>query len=136
MISNFLPRFGEITELVKKGATLEAQQKILELQATVLEIQQENIFLKEKVSKLEESLKTHEEILWESPNYWRVQGKDKIGPYCQHCYDTSKTLVRLQGNGEDWWECKSCKNTYGHAPYYSSFVVSPSRNSDVSDFGF
>lgn len=77
MISNFLPRFGEITELVKKGATLEAQR-----------------------------------------------------------YDTSKTLVRLQGNGEDWWECKSCKNTYGHAPYYYSFVVSPSRNSDVSDFGF
>jgi ribosomal protein L37AE/L43A len=139
MLSNFIPRFNEITELVKKGATLEAQQKILELQGTVLEIQAENIVLKEKVLKLEESLKTHEKVSWESPSYWVVDGENKIGPFCQSCYDTNKLLIRLQGNGEGWWECKSCKNTYtdqGYSAYSSSFIVGSSNRSNSELFGF
>ncbi len=36
-----LPRYKEIVELVKKGATLEAQEKIIELREAALELQEE-----------------------------------------------------------------------------------------------
>jgi ribosomal protein L37AE/L43A len=136
MLSNFIPKFSEITELVKKGATLEAQQKILELQTDALKVAQENISLKEKVSKLEDALKVHGKISYEQPSYWIVEGEIKSGPFCQCCYDNSKSLIRLQGNGEGWWECKSCKNTYTDKDYTSGAVIVGDFGRSIPDLGF
>jgi ribosomal protein L37AE/L43A len=136
MLSNFIPRFSEITELFKKGATFEAQQKILELQMAALEIDRENIALKEKVSKLEDALKVHGKISWEQPSYWIIEGEIKNGPFCQCCYDNSESLIRLQGNGEGWWECKSCKNTYTDKGYTSGALIVGDFDRSIPDIDF
>ena len=45
-------------------------------------------------------------------DYWLIDGTDKDGPFCQHCYDKGHELIRLQGNGQGYWQCKACKNDY------------------------
>jgi hypothetical protein len=48
-----LPGYKDIIELVKTGATIEAQEKIMELRQAALDGQEENIRLRNRVSELE-----------------------------------------------------------------------------------
>ncbi|WP_114277903.1 hypothetical protein [Thioalbus denitrificans] len=48
-----LPNYKDIVELLKKGATIEAQEKIMELREAALELQEENINLKNQVIELQ-----------------------------------------------------------------------------------
>jgi len=52
-----LPSYKDIIELVKKGATIEAQEKVMELREAALELQEENINLKNEVMDLKEKLR-------------------------------------------------------------------------------
>ena len=58
-----LPNYKDIIELLKKGSTLEAQEKIMELREGALALQEENLELKEKVKELEESLHQKKNII-------------------------------------------------------------------------
>jgi len=49
-----LPSYKDIVDLLKKGATIEAQEKIMELRESALELQEENINLKNQVLELQE----------------------------------------------------------------------------------
>jgi hypothetical protein len=51
-----LPSARDIVELVKTGATIEAQEKIMELRSAALDRQEEILELRAKVSKLEQEL--------------------------------------------------------------------------------
>lgn len=48
-----LPSYKDIVDLLKKGATIEAQEKIMELRESALELQEENINLKHQVLELQ-----------------------------------------------------------------------------------
>ena len=48
-----LPSYKDIIELIKAGATIEAQEKIMELRQSALEIQEENIKLRNRIIELE-----------------------------------------------------------------------------------
>ena len=48
-----LPSYKDIIELLKKGATIEAQEKIMELREAALALQEENINLKNQVLELQ-----------------------------------------------------------------------------------
>lgn len=74
-----------------------------------------------------EQLIVKEKIQWESPYYWLFDNAKKEGPFCQHCYDKNQALIRLQGNGEGYWECKVCKNSYTDSSWGSS-PVTPIRD--------
>jgi uncharacterized protein with PIN domain len=52
-----LPSYKDILELLKKGATIEAQEKIMELREAALELQEENINLKNQVLELQEKVR-------------------------------------------------------------------------------
>jgi hypothetical protein len=109
---SMLPRYKEITELLKKGATVEAQEKIMELREAALELQEENLELRAKVTSLEKSLAEKNSLKYEAPFYWNVIDDKKDGPYCQQCNDNSNKQIRLQDNGDDYWQCLSCKQGY------------------------
>ncbi len=55
-----LPKFSEIVELIKKGSTIEAQEKIMELRHAMMDLQEENLALREQVSALREQIKEYE----------------------------------------------------------------------------
>lgn len=48
-----LPRYKDIVDLLKKGATIEAQEKIMELREATLDLQEENISLKNQILELQ-----------------------------------------------------------------------------------
>ncbi len=117
-----IPKYKDIMDLVKKGATIEAQEKIIELREAALELQDENYDLKQKINELNIELKKKKTLVWEKPSYWDVYEKVKDGPFCQRCYDVEKEIVRLQGGNDDTWHCTACKSRY-HGPNY----ISPKR---------
>jgi hypothetical protein len=111
----------EITKMLREtDASLEkaeSKMRLAELISTladakieVTEIQQVLLSKDAEIRELQEKLKIKAQLQWESPYYWRVDGTEKDGPFCQHCYDKNRELIRLQGNGEGYWECKACKN--------------------------
>lgn len=53
-----LPSYKEILELIKTGATIEAQEKIMELRQAALALQEENIELRNQVIALQEQVKS------------------------------------------------------------------------------
>jgi len=71
-----IPTYKEIIELIKKGATIEAQEKIMELRESAIELQSENIELKQKVRDLEEIINKKLSMKFDSPFYY-AEG-DKI----------------------------------------------------------
>ena len=52
-----IPQYKDIVDLLKKGATLEAQEKIMELREAALELQEENIGLKNQILELQEKVR-------------------------------------------------------------------------------
>ena len=118
---------------MKKGATVEAQEKIMELREGALELQEENAKLKEENNKLQEKLNIRNHIEYDEGVYWLWEEDEsgdytvKIGPFCQHCYDDEKKLIRLQKRdieeidsesrrsyktGNYYYRCFKCKNNY------------------------
>ena len=112
-----IPKYNEIIELVKKGATLEAQEKIMALREAALELQEDNIELKKKIKALEEAMEVKNKIRYEKPYYWMIDGDKREGPFCQQCFDKEKLLIRLQEAETGMWNCKTCNNFYEDSRY-------------------
>ena len=124
-----LPNYKDIVELLKKGSTIEAQEKILELREAALELQEENLSLRERVKELEGVVAKQAAVIWEKPSYWTQDGDVKDGPFCQACYDKNNQLIRLQGGKNGTWHCKVCSGKYYDSTYKSPVVASqPSSN--------
>jgi len=113
----------EIAKLIKDSDVslekAETKLKLAELisaladaKIKVTEVQQALLDQDAKVRGLQEQLRLKQKLQWEKPYYWLIDGANKDGPFCQHCYDKGQELIRLQGNGEGYWECKACKNNY------------------------
>jgi len=52
-----LPSYKDILDLLKKGATIEAQEKIMELREAAIELQEENVNLKNQVLELQRKIR-------------------------------------------------------------------------------
>jgi len=120
---SLLPNYKDIVDLLKKGSTIEAQEKIMELREGALALQEENLNLKGRIQELETDLKKKNEIQWESPFYWTIAGDSKEGPFCQKCYDSESKLIRLQRIEKGNWHCKSCNNNYFEDSYKPSAPI-------------
>jgi len=106
-----LPNYKDIVELIKKGSTLEAQEKIMELREASLELQEENLNLREENKSLKEKIQLNEELDFDGKIYWLINKGEKIGPFCQKCFDSESKLIRLQSDGK-YWDCYACHCVY------------------------
>jgi len=115
----FLPDYKEIAELLKRGLTIEAQEKIMELRVGALELQEENLKLRQRVRDLESEVAVSRHLTFEARTglYW-LQKPDgsQDGPFCSVCYDQHKRLARLhdgrQRAAQTRWLCMICENTF------------------------
>jgi hypothetical protein len=107
-----IPKYKDIVDLVKKGSTLEAQEKILELREAALELQEENLALKEELNQLKEELAKSDALSFENGVYWLSNNGEKEGPFCPKCHDTKGQLVRMHKDGNGWW-CYTCALGFG-----------------------
>jgi hypothetical protein len=115
-----LPDYKDIIDLLKKGSTIEAQEKIMELREGALALQEENMKLKTTIEGLEAKLKEKKEVVWEQPFYWINKGDSKDGPFCQKCYDSEAKLIRLQNMEKGAWRCVACNNNFFEDSYNPS----------------
>ena len=113
----------EIAKVIKETdlslATAETKLKLADLisaladaRIEVTEIQQSLAERESEIKALKAALDVKERLKWQDPCYWLEEAEGKQGPFCQCCYDSNRKLIRLQGDGEGYWECKTCKNTY------------------------
>lgn len=115
-----IPDFTTTFDILKKGATLEAQEMIMNLREKFQKLREENFDLREENQKLRNQLISQMTLVYEAPYYWRNEGERKDGPFCQQCYDSAKEQIRLQhhdGYGEGAWECKNCKSDFKDKNY-------------------
>jgi len=113
----------DIAKLIKESDLsldkAEMKLKLVELIGALADVKLDVVNFQEKLAAAESRIKALEtelqikgEIRWQEPLYWLAEQGRTDGPFCQHCYDSGRKLVRLQGNGEGWYECKVCKNSY------------------------
>jgi hypothetical protein len=109
-----IPSYSDIVDLIKKGATIKAQEKIMELRETALRLQEDNIALKERIKELEEQLSIKKSLSFDNFAY---RLKDESSLFCQRCYDLDGKLVRLiEGTSiKGSYNCKACDAWYGEA---------------------
>lgn len=113
-----LPSYGEIMDLVKKGLTLEVQEKVVQLRESALELQAENLTLKARIRELEEAFQLKASVVWEKPYYFRqLDNGSKDGPFCPCCYDKDQKLTRLQSTRPGRWHCLLCKTQVFDSSY-------------------
>ncbi|MBL7205676.1 MAG: hypothetical protein ISS63_15325 [Desulfobacteraceae bacterium] len=106
-----LPDYKTIADLIKRGMTVEAQEKIMQLREAAVNLKEDNLSLRERITRLEAQLDVQDRLEWDPPYYWLKQAEDRDGPYCQNCYDTDRKLIRLQSRGKGAWNCLACKNS-------------------------
>lgn len=97
----------------------ETKLKLADLISTLAEAKieisniQELIIEKDKtISSLKKLLDINDNLKWDQPYYWIEKDGLKDGPYCQHCWDNNKKLIRLQVNSAGSWDCTACKNRF------------------------
>jgi len=112
-----LPAYKDIVDLLKKGATLEAQEKVMELREGALELQEENLRLKselkaerENVGALEQKLAFRATFSFRKPFYFAEN--DPV-PFCPVCWEGDRKTIHLDGpfgKNRSYWNCRICRN--------------------------
>ena len=106
----------QILKAIQDSDTATASQLILELEGKALELQDENARLRQQVGDLEAHIDLVDQMVFDGTVYWRGEGPDRRGPYCQKCLDGERRLIRLQhkdktvsGYKSEWYECHNCQ---------------------------
>ncbi len=121
----------EIAKIIKdSGASLEKAEVKLQLADLIsaladAKIEMANIreVISEKeaeINELRKELEIKGNVSWEEPYYFLNVKDKKEGPFCQRCYDSDSKLIRLQGDGEGWWQCKKCDSSFTDKNYDNS----------------
>ena len=106
-----LPDYKDIVGLIKTGATIEAQEKIMDLRVAAVDLQEENLRLREQVKQLEEQLRVSSAMAFRKPFYYR-DGDDH--PFCPVCWEKDKKAIHVNGptGAHGYTICPVCK--YDH----------------------
>lgn len=126
-----IPKYNDIVDLIKKGSTLEAQEKIMELRETTISLQEKVFKLKDKILKkdtkiknLKEELKEKNKMSFDGKLWWKEGDK---APFCPICYESDKKLIHLKFNeyapqrtsgmvsfsaDKKHYRCRICDNKY------------------------
>lgn len=117
-ISEAVDLSGRIIELVKKGATIELQERIIELREAVLNAREELLSLRQENAELKRSTAERQHFTFDSEVYWRERDGKRDGPFCPTCYDSTAKTIRLQPLGPGFgfkWTCNVCNGAYVQA---------------------
>jgi len=109
--------FSAITDLYKKGMTLEGEQKLIALKEAFLELKAENLELKLELHEIQESQSEKASMDYEAPFYYSTKDNIKDGPFCQKCYDADNKKIRLSLDPSVFGshQCRVCRQSFGEA---------------------
>lgn len=98
----------KLAELIT--ALAEAKLEIANIQDSLIEKDH-------TIKTLKDLLETKTNLIYETPYYWLNKDGVKDGPFCQQCYDSDRKLIRLQGNENGTWSCRTCQSNYRDKTY-------------------
>lgn len=112
-VNSSLTLLGRVTDLVKKGATIELQEAIQSLREMLLAEKEEKLILLEELAAVKRNQINRTELVFSDPVYYKhdKEGK-KVGPFCQTCFDRDGKVVRLLHNEGESWNCSVCSNFF------------------------
>lgn len=118
-----------LSDLVKKGMTVEAQEKIMDLREMVQSLREQCVELKEENMLLKKRLSERDSVIFREGTYWTKKEDDSLdGPFCLPCRDNNGKLVRLGDNGEKYYcPVKGCTFQHRYKPGSDVHGVSTSR---------
>lgn len=104
-----------ISELHENVSMPELERKILTLEEAFLELQEENLDLRLELRAARESLQEKDTMKYETPFYFLFDGEQKMGPFCQRCYDVDGKKVHLIEHSYMMGShrCNACDTYYG-----------------------
>ena len=76
-----LPGYKTIADLIKRGLTVEAQEKIMELREAAVSLKEDNLTLRDRITTLKARFDVQDRLEWDPPYYWLKQAEDRDGPY-------------------------------------------------------
>ena len=99
----------DVLEAIRKVASIEDQQKLIDLQAGILQMQEQDAALKKENQELREKLATAGSLTHRRNCYWRDDHNDP-GPFCARCWDADKLLIHLRTTGDPHLlACDNCE---------------------------
>lgn len=106
----------DAAKILKEAGKINEYQKILDLiddlsnkKDEIEKLKDEIKKLKTEVLKLQNQLKITDEYIFKNNCYWHKKNDD--GPYCSHCFDKNKELIRILPDylGSNDATCPECK---------------------------
>lgn len=97
-----------VSELAKKAATLDLQEKIVNLREYIISLKGENISLKEKNQEMKSWLEAIQDFDLRDGMFWK---KNDLVPFCQKCLEGQRKQIHLQRWG-DGWKCFECDSHF------------------------
>jgi len=75
-------------------------------------VQQAILDRDESIRELREAMKVRADLKWVQPCYYLTNAQGVDEPFCQNCYDSSAKLSRLHTDGNGFFQCRVCKQSY------------------------
>ena len=111
-----LPSFGDIAKSLEKGEIAKVEEQILKLREAARQLQQENSALREEIKELQEEKRIEPKIELADGVYWRLEGKERVGPFCPSCYHEYQQFVELLDGSRyvarTRWICIACNRVF------------------------
>ena len=92
------------------GSLADAKMQIAQMQEALLESEKEK-------QELIKRMKIQGNMIYEKPYYWKMNGDEKDGPFCQKCFDSEEKLIRLQDGNNGAWGCRVCSKVFFESSY-------------------
>ena len=81
------------------------------------QLQQENSALREEIKELKAEKRIGPKIELADGVYWRLEGKERVGPFCPSCYHEYRQFVGLLDGSryvaQTRWICTACNRVFG-----------------------
>jgi hypothetical protein len=115
-----------LSDLAKKTATLDLQEKIVNLREYIISLKDENISLKEKNQELKLQLEARQDLNLKDGLLWK---KNDSVPFCHKCFEDQRKQIHLQRWG-DGWKCLKCDNYFDPSDQSGRARIFPSEPID------
>ena len=85
---------------------------LADARTAVSSLQEELLSKDRQIKELQETLDVRKAMKYVAPFYWREEAGQRDGPFCQQCYDSKRSVIRVQSHHEGWWSCLTCGQSY------------------------
>lgn len=106
----------KILAAIKDADTVAASQLVLELESHALKLEAQVARLRRQLEELEGHPGVMDDMYFDGTVYWRGEGDQRVGPFCQRCMDGEHRAIRLKHRDEtvsgyksEWYECHNCQ---------------------------